>query len=78
VTGSTADYSQRMYTWHRVAPEILALADDDSGRIVRQVAEQGPYLGNPSVIYRVTGPGYDATDHSTLEDAMATAEASVP
>ncbi len=48
---------------------------DDAGSGIRQVARH-EYIGFP-VRFTVTGPGYDATDHSSLEEAKAAAEGSV-
>ena len=54
------------------------LGDPEPERALRQVAVLGRYLGQPDQKYRVTGPGYDYTDHASLREAMAAAEASLP
>ncbi|MDQ6782490.1 MAG: hypothetical protein M3063_03385 [Actinomycetota bacterium] len=61
--------------WTLVTPGQWVLLDED-GSALRQVQERGPYLGDPTVSYLVTG-GRDGTDHPTLDLAKAAAEASL-
>ncbi len=62
--------------WELVTEGQWVLYDDD-GHLGRQVAQAGPYLDQPVATYVVTGPGYEATDHPSLEEARAAAEASL-
>jgi hypothetical protein len=64
-------------TWRQVTAETWVLADSESERPLRQVAVLGPYLGEADPQYRVTGPGYDYTDHASLSEAMTAAERSL-
>lgn len=68
-----------MATEWRQAPGTLDqwVLVDAQGAILRAIATLGPYLGEPGVKYRLTGAGYDFTDHPTLDEAMAAAEASL-
>jgi hypothetical protein len=62
--------------WHHVTSDIWTLVDS-SGTILRHVAKLGPYIGQPAPRFRVTGPGYEATDHPSLDEATGAAEASL-
>jgi hypothetical protein len=63
--------------WVTVTPgEQWVLQDDNGDMILRHVAKLGPYLGVPAT-FRVTGPDYEATDHSTETEATTAAEASL-
>ena len=48
---------------------------DEAGIAIRKVARH-ENIGS-AVRFTVTGPGYDATDHSSLDDAKAAAEDSL-
>ncbi len=66
-----------MLSWQPVpTTDHWALVDSESEMVVRLVAPVGPYLGDAAVIFRVSGPGYEATDHASRDAAMAAAEES--
>jgi hypothetical protein len=49
---------------------------DRQGRLW-QVAQLGPYLGEPEKKYRLLGPDFEATDYPTPEEAMAAGDAEI-
>lgn len=66
--------SRREWTW--AGPRTCVLPDEH-GRVLRQVAVLGPYLGEDAETYTVTGPGHDTSEHQTFHQGVAAAEASL-
>jgi hypothetical protein len=61
--------------WTRITADQWIL-NSDAG-VVRAINRAGPYVNGPAEKFIVTGPGYEATEHPTLEEARAAAEASL-
>jgi hypothetical protein len=61
--------------WRRVEERVWALEDRASERILRQVTQVGD--ADTPERYSVTGPGHEYTEHESLDEAIAAAEASL-
>jgi hypothetical protein len=63
--------------WQPIAPGQLAILDEQ-GVILRLIVLREPRMGEPDgTKYVVSGKGHDESVHSSLDDAKATAEASL-
>ena len=61
--------------WTKITEDQWILSER-SGPILRAVNRRGPYMGQVAETFTLTGPGYVATEHATLAEAQAAAEAS--
>lgn len=62
-----------MERWQRVPTTANWVLPDDSGLILRQIVDRGRGYGAERFI--VSGPGHVMTEHASLDEAKAVAEA---
>jgi hypothetical protein len=63
-------------SWQRVPTTANWVLPDASGMILRQIVDRGQGFGDERFI--VSGPGHVMSEHASLAEAKAAAEASLP